>query len=121
MNAPFKYDDAAIMKAGFRGLSTLSHMMRISWHKTAIKQGKNGCKKAENTVIKIISDRTVSSSANQPKTKVIYAKYYKDRRYAYKIDCVCFWERFLHVFMGKTNTKLEFLYIAASALKIWLA
>ena len=33
-------------------------MMRISWHKTAIKQGKNGCKKAENTVIKIISDRT---------------------------------------------------------------
>ena len=72
VNDPFKYDDAAIMKAGFRGLSTLSHMMRISWHKTAIKQGKNGCKKAENTVIKIISDRTVSSSANQPKTKVMH-------------------------------------------------
>ena len=79
---PPKYDDAAIMKAGFRGLSTLSHMMRISWHKTAIKQGKNGCKKAENTVIKIISDRTVSSSANQPKTKFIYPKYCKDRSYA---------------------------------------
>jgi hypothetical protein len=60
------------MKAGFRGLSTLSHMMRISWHKTAIKQGKNGCKKAENTVIKIISDRTVSSSANQPKNPNLY-------------------------------------------------
>ena len=35
------------------------YMMRISWHKTAIKQWKNGCKKAENTVIKIISDRTL--------------------------------------------------------------
>ena len=41
-------------------------MMRISWHKSAIKQWKNGCKKAEDNVIKIISDRTSS----QPKLAI---------------------------------------------------
>lgn len=36
-------------------------MMRVSWHKSAINHSKNGCKKAENNVIKIISDRTSNS------------------------------------------------------------
>ena len=30
------------------------------------------------------------------------------------------WGRFVHIFMGKTNAKLNFLYVVVSALKNWL-